>query len=263
MSTPEPQKIVVADLLGGGLGNQMFQWAFGLAVARKLGLPFEWNRKENSFRAFDLAIFGLDLQPHFYPPTVYENMGAGDASDLDKACAAVLASKEQYCGIRGHFQSEHCFANVADEVRATFRLDPIRISPEGTTQVAVQVRRGDYVGSPIYDVCGWGYFIKGMSEMKSRFKDAHFVFVSDDMPWCQDSFGLRPDCTIMDAQSAKEGLQIMVGSAASVISNSTYGWQGAWLSGGPTVVPSRWLRAPWKGHSFEGVPCESWIKVDA
>lgn len=258
---PIPQKVVVADLLGGGLGNQMFQWAFGLAVARKLGLPFEWTRKEAKLRAFDLAIFGLDLQPHFYPPTVYQNMAAGDASDLDKACAAVLASKEQYCGIRGHFQSEHCFANVANEVRKTFKLNPIRIAPERTVQIAVQVRRGDYVGDKLYDVCTPEYFERGAKYFAEKFLNPHFVFVSDDLDWCNQTFGHWENATVPETQTAKESLQIMAGSAAHVISNSTFAFWGAWLQGGPTVVPSRWLNSTWRGHSFEGVPCGSWIKV--
>lgn len=212
-------------------------------------------------RNFDLSIFGLENQPYFYPPTVYKNPGAGDASDLDLACAAVLASDETYCGIKGHFQCEECFLGVADEVREKFTLPPLRVAPEGTTQVAVQVRRGDYVKQPIYAVCGVQYFLNAMTQAADEITNIHFVFVSDDMDWCHQTFGGLDAVTIGEPQTMEESLQLMLGSEAHIISNSTFGFFGAWLNEkGPVFVPERWMNGPWKGHHFDIAP-QRWTRI--
>lgn len=248
-------KTVVTELTGGGLGNQMFQFAFGLAVARKLNAPFEWVRMPRArSREFGLGMFGIEEAPYYAPWTVYRNSGCGDASDMGFAEAAIARSEVSHCGLRGHFQNEECFAPVADEIRELFKIEPIR---KFENQVSLQVRRGDYAGNPLYDVCKPTYFWEAIRHFEG---EPMFVVVSDDLEWCRETFKGFPYVHVPDSQTTEEGLRLMAGSDAHIISNSTYGWWGAWLSGGPVVVPDRWLNGQWKGHEWTCAP-ERWTKI--
>lgn len=253
---PAYPKTVVMDLTGGGLGNQMFQFAFGLAVARHLNAPYEWVANPHREREYGLNLFGLEPQPYYHPPRAYMNRGCGDGGDLLKAVAAVEASPHQYCGIRGHFQNEECFISVADEIREIFKLEPIRLFEN---QVSLQVRRGDYVNDRLYDICGPAYFWNAINRMNKEGSPI-FVIVSDDLEWCRMMFAGFPYTHVPESQTTEEGLRLMVGSDSHIISNSTYGWWGAWLSGGPTIVPDRWLNGKWKGHDWDCAP-KRWIKI--
>ena len=57
--------------LRGGLGNQMFQYAFGRAIAGKRSLMFDDSElKTDRIRDFELGCFGLDLTMGSFPPLV-------------------------------------------------------------------------------------------------------------------------------------------------------------------------------------------------
>ena len=125
--------------------------------------------------------------------------------------------------------------------------------------IAVQVRRGDYVGHKGLDVTGESYFLNAMDWMKVYYANPHFFMVSDDPEWCQETFGSLEDLTVMPPQTALEGLATMVACEAHIISNSTFGWWGAWLGeDGPVVTPKVWhLKAI---GEWEPVP-KRWIRV--
>lgn len=257
---PAYDKTIVTELTGGGLGNQMFQFAFGLAVARTLNAPYEWVRRpRQGSREFGLSMFGIEEQPYYMPQTVYQNAACGHGVEIRQAVYAVMSTGSSHPGIRGHFQNEKCFAPVNVEIRdVIFKLDPIKLFPN---QVSLQVRRGDYVGNKTYDVCGLKYFYDALHHMrKHHLGKATFVVVSDDLEWCRHQFRQIPDIHVPESQTTEEGLRLMAGSEAHIISNSTYGWWGAWLAGGTTIVPDRWLNEKWKGHAWDCAP-ERWIKI--
>jgi len=255
---PAYEKTVVMELTGGGLGNQMFQFAFGLAVARALNAPYEWVRGPHRVgREFGLGMFGIEEQQFYMPQTVYQNPGCGNSHDLYRTIQTVQESSHMHCGIRGHFQREECFASVNVEIRdAIFKIEPIKLFPN---QVSLQIRRGDYVGSKLYDVCGPRYYWDAISHFNEK-GSPMFVVVSDDLEWCRKTFAGYPYVHVPESQTAEEGLRLMAGSESHIISNSTYGWWGAWLSGGTTIVPDRWLNGKWKGHTWDCAP-ERWIRI--
>jgi hypothetical protein len=180
---------------------------------------------------------------------------------VDEACRRVQASGVELPAIQCPFQEEACFAEVAAEVRRRFRLDPIRPAvPPGKTPVAVHVRRGDYVGHPRLDVTTPDYFSNAMAYVTARLPSAHFVFVSEDPEWCRANFK-GPNVTIAPPTDEAEALRTIVGCEAQIISNSTFGWWGAWLAGTDLVVaPDRWHRQEGAYGPWEPVPAR-WHRV--
>lgn len=174
---------MIKVFLRGGLGNQMFQYASALGIAKKQGTGIELDttflndrfpRKQFTYRTYDLDIF--DIKPKF---TLLSEISArmpipGFWLSLDLALVylgnllgikKLLKEKKEYIfqddvfekngslTLWGFWQTEKYFENAKDEVRAAFRFKP---SEDGaiieakkdivnSNAVALHVRRGDYL----------------------------------------------------------------------------------------------------------------------
>lgn len=207
--------------LFGGLGNQMFQYAAGKALAHRHGV--ELSLDLSGFQVDRLRSFMLDsLQ---VPETAGDlSMAAGTGyffrarrrqriervlgrvrlpglpsfSDgylephfhYDPAFANLGASTQLF----GYFQSERYFSSIADEICGYFQpREPLgsiaaevaREISKGTLPVSVHVRRGDYVQAATAAVHGLldeKYYRKALAEIERRLGEYPKLFVfSDDL----------------------------------------------------------------------------------
>ena len=257
------EKTVVTEFVqDGGLANQMFEFAAGRGIAKTLGLPHQWVWLPSSKRKFGLGAFGIKKnRPPGYD-VVMEKAGQGGMHLVEAACKLIKESKSAYPAVSCPFQAEECFANVADEMREIFKIEPLELNvPPGRTPVAVQVRKTDYAQHPRLDVVAPAYFKKAMEFMREKLKDPHFFFTSDDLAWCRQNFRNLPDVTIMRKHTEFDGLRMMAACKAHIISNSTYGWWGAWLAeDGPVVAPDKWHMVPGSYGPWKPVP-DRWHRV--
>jgi hypothetical protein len=178
---------MITVLLRGGLGNQMFQYALGLRLAKKnqTGLTLDttflndrFPRKEFSYRTYDLDVFDIDPRFTLLSKITTALPIPGVWLGLDFAFAAV----NELCGLQkilreklegifdptvldsrgnallwGFWQSEKYFADVAGDVRTAFQFrDPFEGEVKALAEkigscnaVSLHVRRGDYL-SPKY-----------------------------------------------------------------------------------------------------------------
>lgn len=256
-------KTLVCQFVGNaGLGNCLFELAAAYGIAQRLGIDLIWSWKESTLRKFGLEAFGFAKPPFREVPMVSARKGQGNRKIVEHATNAVRNTGHRICAISHPFQSEECFSDHADEVRRMFKLEPLKPEvPVGRTPVAVQVRRGDYVGHPRLDVVTEGYFLNAMDWMRAKLGNVQFIVVSDDPQWCKAKFGRIADVTVMPPQEAVDGLRTMVACEAHIISNSTYGWWGAWLNEkGPVVVPEIWHHRPGSYGDWKPAP-DRWVRV--
>src|SRR5262245_40458441 len=131
--------------LAGGLGNQLFQYAAGLALAeaRRARLLLDLSLYRNDkLRTYNLDAFALE--PKFVPKPWSAMMGAFDRKFVGRAIKTMMPavgwhyvfdgcqgydSSDFPAGanlvLQGYWQSENYFAGVADRVRTAFRFrDP-------------------------------------------------------------------------------------------------------------------------------------------
>lgn len=259
---PSKKTIVTRFVDNCGLANQMFEWAAGYGIAKRLGYNFRWVWKPNTYRKFGLTAFGLAECPDIPVKAVCPILGQGNKKILETVITAVEKHPGPECVVCSPFQAEECFANVADEVRERFKLEPYPLEiPENATPVGVQVRRGDYVGHSRLDVVTPEYFFHAMTFMRTKIENPHFFVVSDDPAWCQVTFGHLLDATVMPPQSAADGLRTLASCEAHIISNSTFGWWGAWLGEkGPVVVPEIWHQVPGSYGDWKPAP-DRWYRI--
>ncbi len=174
---------MIQVILRGGLGNQMFEYSLGLALAKKYKtdlvldaayLNDRFPRKNITFRTYNLGMFNVErrfsalskLSARFPVPGLWLGLDLGLVKARDaiggrklvretRDCCfdpAVLESGENVC-LWGFWQSPKYFAGIEDEVRRTFRFRDTLTGPaaemadkiQAVDSISLSVRRGDYL----------------------------------------------------------------------------------------------------------------------
>lgn len=173
---------MVTVFLRGGLGNQMFQYAAGLALAERnhtellldtVFLNDRWPRREFTYRVFDLDIFGLNPRVTFFSkaskklpiPGLWLGldlvfMEGREALGIQKIIkereehafdSEILQIKDSVV-LWGRWQNAEYFAEVENELREAFRFrhplkgeaQEIGLQIESSKSISLHVRRGDF-----------------------------------------------------------------------------------------------------------------------
>jgi hypothetical protein len=228
----------------GRLGNQMFQYAFGLAAARLLDT--ELVMEDEDLRALFVLDGRSEARPVETPELPVVTLSNEDYDEPEE----VLAELEDGRQYSGFFQSERFFAAAAEEVRAAFRFRPEHEEAFRTRYadllerpyVCCHVRRTDYetfAGGVVLPV---SYYRKSLSRLAPG-PDVPVVFVGDDLDEARTTFGTQNSARFEQNEEAVD-LQLLVHADAAVVSNSTFAWWGAWLNARPqkrVLAPRYWV----------------------
>jgi hypothetical protein len=237
----------------GRLGNQMFQYAFGLAAARLLGTHAAIEDAELR-RIFVLAEPTELARERPVRVVTIPNDAYHDPQEVLER----LTDDTRYVGF---FQSERFFAPVADAVRAAFRVRPEH--EQAFRRLYSDLAAGDYVCCHMRRT-DYRTFAGGAALPMSYYESAlsridlpttlPLVFIGDDLEEARAEFGnLRP--ARFEHNDETIDLQLLINARAIVVSNSTFGWWGAWLNEraqDQVFAPRHWL-----GFNFgwEYPPC--------
>ena len=263
--------MIISELIGG-LGNQMFQYAAGWALARD----------KNTFLKLDVSGFAnYALHQGYELNRVFESQGSvASEQDLQQLlgwqssllvrrvlrqpCMKSLRKSSlliefgfPYSDLRpqvsdhgylsGYWQSEKYFLNCADEIRSHFRFKPL-LSPENEkwveliskkNSVSVHVRRGDFIKSKniaYHGVCSVEYFDSAARLMMERNPDVEFFIFSDDVAWVKSNINLSAPCHFVVNNIGVESfndMRLMSLCKHNITANSSFSWWGAWLNANP------------------------------
>lgn len=140
------------------------------------------------------------------------------------------------------------------EIREAFRFPPIEDAQNrafaeeiaGCEAVAIHVRRGDMlpVSGKYYNS---GYFRRAVGYMKRHVKKPVFFFFCDpdSAQWCRENngvFGLNPkrDAIVYvscnGGESSFRDMQLMAMCRHNIVTNSSFGWWGAYLNENPGKI---------------------------
>lgn len=276
--------MVIVSLLGG-LGNQLFQHAFGQRLAAQWRVPLvvdgfllssRWLAAVRHYtpRPYELGVFGIE--PPTTSPANLVRAVAPLLSDTyllkeDTDLKTILASprppaKRVFC--LGYWQSESYLKPVELAVRQqfTFRQAPSAYSRRIADQIAavsspvfVHVRRGDYVSnanaSQYHGFCGEDYYQRAIAYLRDRVTDAHFFVFSDDLPWVAHQLGdVLGAATYVDGNTGPDSwqdMQLMSRCRHAIVANSSFSWWGAWLNPEPNrivIAPRNWFAVDKSAH---------------
>lgn len=260
---------MIAIRLKGGMGNQMFQYAFALGQAARLktrmkvdcaALLDRARGKDFVYRDYDLDIFSL--QANFVmEPTALRSVYKIKSSKVSKWTKAYAQKgfkieKEKHFHVDheliaapvdnvvydGWWQGEKYFENVKEEVRKAFvfKQDILPESRElyekirNTNSVCLNVRRTDFLTTPALNATNLEYFLRGAKEMGELVENPHFFIFSDDLEWCREHIVLDYPIDIVshDMKGRKFGnyLQLMKSCKNFIIPNSSFAWWAVWLN---------------------------------
>ncbi len=276
----------------GGLGNQMFQYAFGQALANAQGGDvlydtswFDTVKNSGTRRHFDLEFFKCQINkapeaqieklllrkaPKMFRRFFDRHVKDKQAMVFDKR----LLEIEGAAYYSGYFQSERYFKSLRSALleefsprrpldgKNTAMLDKIT----SVEAVSLHVRRGDYLKlAGIYGTCDSAYYTRAAAYIAARVQNPHFFLFSDDLNWVLDHIRLDYPYTAVDVNAEKTAycdMMLMKACKHNITANSTFSWWGAWLNTHQNKIvlsPGRWVNAP--AETYRDVIPEAWTKV--
>jgi hypothetical protein len=274
----------VTSYLMGGCANQIFQYATGLALARRLGvdlkLDVSWyeTATPDQPRMYSLGLFkSVDAR------VVHRLLGQIIREEEFPYNPALFQNAPRKCSLVGYWQCEKYFFGLRGELRE--RLLPREPLPTrsiateraildvGERSVFVHVRRTDYLVNPHLMVLPMDYYREAAALIAAKVPDPVFFIFSDDPEWCEAHFKLPYHTTIVrDFDRTVEhhlgredaDLYLMRLCGHAIIANSSFSWWGAWLGadikGGIVIAPKSWF-GPASTYDPRDIVPDRWIRL--
>jgi len=227
------------------VGNQLFQYAYALSLAKK-----GYDVKFDGRLINDLVHYNCELE--FAPLDEVKGFvkslkGVGKNSHVFESNTSFdedLLYPEPEGYICGYFQSELYFRDIRDDLLKSFVLtDPLSNYSEGILEsineskisVSIHFRRGDYdnvvIVNNILGCCPLSYYESAMKLIEERFDKVSYYVFSDDIEWVKENFQID-NSVYVDCGGRFSGEDIFLMSQCdhNIIANSTFSWWGGWLN---------------------------------
>ncbi|WP_080969101.1 alpha-1,2-fucosyltransferase [Chromobacterium violaceum] len=280
--------------LAGGLGNQLFQYAFGRALAIESGvdLYLDTRRLETDqihtgycLNNFNISASLLDEKQHQEFPAWKISLSR-KIKLLSRAFFNIYHEKSnKHSQIPmhrklgtfyiGYWQSEKYFKAHSEtisrelEIITPISLDSQKIiaQMEGVNSVSLHIRRGDYtsnaIAKKIYHYLDEEYYFNAMDLMRQKLNNPTFFIFSDDIESAKQMIRLQENVFyVSDSNTtAIDELNLMTNCKNHIIANSTFSWWGAWLGKNKNkivVAPKSWFKTDL--NSADIIPDE-WIQL--
>jgi hypothetical protein len=257
----------------GGVGNQMFQYALGKALAIKnktdlvldltsfvnndnrIFLLDQFNTNINKVHINKIPYHKRELRPNkiISKLSKYFNFGLNVYSEPHfHYDPNVLFCKDQSY-ICGYWQSEKYFEKIKEIIFKEFRLKTPLDSNSNeyfdiinrTNSVAVHVRRCDYKNNERLYLLNEDYYSKAFNFVLKNVKNADFYIFSDDINWCKEHFRFDIPFKFVESKNDLIDFELMRLCKHHIIANSTFSWWSAYLSENHNqikIAPLNWFK---------------------
>lgn len=259
--------------MSGGLGNQMFQYAFGKMLQKKYGgelyldTYFYLSHKNRSFvlDQYKVVYAGKDNYTIYNKmrryiqriPLVSTVFGIHKEKKEFQMDSAVYKYRYKY--YTGYWQNLQYFINDREALKkdlvyvGDLTEEQIRFANilESEDSVAVHVRRSDYKTekyNTVYYQLGESYYRNALQYLRDRNGGKQFkiYFFSDDIEWCKETYKDIDNAEFIDhciSGSQHVDMLLMRKCRYMIMANSTFSWWAAWLSDrkdSVVIMPENW-----------------------
>jgi hypothetical protein len=263
--------LIISKIIGG-VGNQLFQYAIGRALAMhhctvlKLDTSdFDGYKLHNGFRLdnfnIDCDIAKIEEVRNLKGPNNFIASFLRRASNFkrqtylkEKGSSIFDPNVFNYrcVYLDGYWQNELYFKDLRSVLlqELTPAVPLNRVETDYLLQmrfpgsVSIHVRRGDYLNIKNIGVLDVDYYKNAINYIVDRVKDPRFFIFSDDMNWCKVNFNfLKQPIYVSETRNEIVDLQLMSSCNHNIIANSSFSWWGAWLNQNPNkivVAPKGW-----------------------
>ena len=259
---------MIITKLKGGIGNQMFQYAAGKALAEHHGVEMKLDISDFQFytnRWFSLNHFNINAEIAT-DEDISKFIGKNKSKSLmilRERLGRLLPLKRRkiyyephfhydnkffnlpaHIYINGYWQSDKYFNNIKSSILKEFSFkEPLEgLNKElsekilSCKSVSIHIRRGDYVSNRLtyftHGVCGIEYYINAINSIAKQVDEPHFFVFSDEPEWTMQNIkSAYPTSYISHnlKQNDFEDMRLMSLCRHHIIANSSFSWWGAWL----------------------------------
>ena len=249
------QKLILR--LKGGVGNQLFQYAFARSLCLQLNYTLIIDTKtgfildkyqrtpriDALLKAYNKATFTHYVLFYFtkYFPSISsllfksKRMVEKSTSDLVDQRSFMLSSDEKYLFVEGYFQSPDYFSSIASILKEEIQFPLYQDSEirkynkdiDGLESVAVHVRRVAYD-----DTLSFSYYEAAIQKISALNARLTFFVFSDDIAWCKIAFRDVNNIRFIVHDTKDELVDLLLNTRCKhfIIANSSFSWWGAYLS---------------------------------
>lgn len=243
---------MVTVKLVGGLGNQIFQYAFGQAIAKtgvEITYDLSWYKDMiNHNRPYLLEKFQTKVNK------VYSK---ADFLTFSKEVnhlynSAYLAGNLDNIYFFGYFQHLPYFQNILPQLQNELELkaeyytesliDQLIGIENDMSAISVHVRRGDYLLQKGWGVLPVSYYFKAINEL-----EGNLHIFSDDIPYCQNIFKeafFKNRKITFYSNKPYEDFMLMKHCQHHIVANSTFSYWAAISdkkANKIVICPDKWL----------------------
>ena len=292
---------MIISKLYGGLGNQMFQYAFARNLALKYGVELKFditalikesgNSKyiggdielealdvnlskatENEINLFMRSKFGklVDLVLLFFhisgkysyvKEPHFHFFKSALSSPVNSYLDGYWQSEKYFKGIRKHLLQEF-------KPKHTLSFKTIELEKEikNSKSISIHVRRGDYLSNTdIYCICDETYYMNSIEFICKKIDNPTLYIFSDDPNWFKNNIKTDYKTVYVShniGRNSYEDIYLMSLCQHQIIANSSFSWWGAWLN----LNPNKIVIAPkcWfkiKSKNTKDLIPEEWIQL--
>lgn len=267
--------------LAGGLGNQLFMYAFNKAMAERNGVPLKLDVRGGFIH--DRTYQRTHLLDHLLPPVEPASRWESrlfplgrTVRKLDRKLNALLPLEKRYyvqeralsfdpeirnlkivrpTVFNGYWQAPQYFDDLtpgmAERIRFPQALtDPVREEADrirAGNAVCLAIRRYEEVPKPKHHILQLDYFQQAMARIEERVENPHYFVFAQDMAWARANIRSAHPVTFAREKDLHAGviqdLYLMTLCRHYILSNSSLHWWAAWLKPSPAQV----VIAPAKG----------------
>ena len=275
----------------GGLGNQLYNYAIGYALARtyKEELTLDISAYAFSPRPYVLDHFTISGNVKSLFPPRKNNKLFRMAARLLRILASNRYGRCKW--IKESFDTRNCYGNYDfshkaslylegfwqhyryfDDYRAElcqeFQLKEEYISSDcaalveafsSEESVAVHIRRGDYEAAWVLKDA---YYHNAFSLMNERLTAPHYYIFCEDMDYVKEHYGYLPNMTLVTGEYKLTDLEefyLISKCRHQIIANSTFSWWAAYLN----TYADKLVIAPRYMHWTEEYYPENWHVISA
>lgn len=260
--------MVIVKILGG-LGNQMFSYACGRALAEKHNteLLLDLSEYTDYSRPYMLDQFnihytveaveykttikiikylGIWLKRIFGTARFCSINGIKPVWEKKSTFDQNILTLSQNVYLQGYWGSEKYFESIKNIIKEEYTLKKElsanskkwkKVILNNSSSVSLHIRRGDYVNVPankkIFVSLDVEYYQRAVEYLKKIAKIEVIFIFSNDIEWCKNMLAFDLPVYYVEGNNEDHGYEDMYLMSLchhNVIANSTFSWWGAWLN---------------------------------